>query len=290
MPHGIDKTLLSALGLTPNLDDSNPTRAAQAQPDMASIPVHGPLEDTWVTPTADQLEAQMIPNQVHGTYTNILPNPARFNAADHSLFTSSNSSSFLVVLIYVNDVIITGNDIARIHRLKSYLDQKFYIKDLGKILYFLGIEVACSPSSIVICQRKYALDILEESGLLDAKPSSFPIDSKYKLQTNIGPLCANLGRYRRIVGRLLYLTITRPDISYAVHILSQFMHSPRQPHLDAAYRVLHYLKGSLGQGLFFPSAGPLSMPAYCDIDWAGYPTTRRSTIGYIGFLGSSLIS
>ncbi|EOY05030.1 Cysteine-rich RLK (RECEPTOR-like protein kinase) 8 [Theobroma cacao] len=208
----------------------------------------------------------------------------------HSLFLFHRGPAFIAVLIYVDDVIITGNDLDRIIKLKRYLDKKFRIKDLGKLKYFLGIEVARSPSGIVLSQHKYVLDILSKCGLMGSKPSSFPIDQQHKLASDTGPLCSNPELYRRLVGRLLYLTITRPDISYVVHLLSQFMHNPRQLHLNAVFCVLRYLKNAPGQGLLLPSNNSLSLRAYCDADWAGCPTTRRSTTDYIIFLGSSPIS
>lgn len=210
--------------------------------------------------------------------------------ADYSLFTKSEGSTFIAVLIYVDDIIVTGNNAQTIKSLKDFLFQQFHIKDLGNLKYFLGIEVSRSQKGIFISQRKYAFDILNDVGLLGSRPNSFPMEAYLKLNPDDGDPLHDPTKYRRLVGRLIYLTVTRPDLVYSVQILSQFMQNPRKPHWEAALRVLRFIKGNPGPGLFFPSFNDPTLKAYCDSDWVGCETTRRSISGFCVFLGDSLIS
>ncbi|XP_020258252.1 uncharacterized protein LOC109834628 [Asparagus officinalis] len=116
------------------------------------------------------------------------------------------------------------------------------------------------------------------------------MEQHLKLSATNGTPLENPSTYRRLIGRLIYLTITRPDITYSVHNLSQFMHTPLQPYYNAALRLLRYLKGTPGKGILLPSTGSLHLTGYCDSDWASCPMTRRSTSGYITMLGSCPIS
>ena len=129
-------------------------------------------------------------------------------------------------------------------------------------------------------QRKYALDNLQDTGLTGARWDKFPLQQYLKLTPNDGELLKDPVKYRRLVGRLIYLTITRPDIAFSVRTLSQYIQNPR----NAAIRVLKYIKGSPGQGLLLPSENNLTLTAYCDSDWGGCQTTRRSVSGYCIFL------
>jgi hypothetical protein len=174
----------------------------------------------------------------------------------------------LNVLVYVDDLIVSGNDISAIQSFKSYLSTCFYMKDLGLLRYFLGIEVARNSTGIFLCQRKYALDIISEVGLLGAKPAQIPMDQNHRLSLVDGPLLSEPEKYRRLVGRLIYLYVTRPELSYCVHMLAQFMQQPRLPHWDAALRVVKYLKGNPCQGIFLRADWDLQLYAWCDSDWA----------------------
>lgn len=140
------------------------------------------------------------------------------------------------------------------------------MKDLGVLKYFLGIEVTRSSSSLFLYQHKYALDIISEVGLLGAKPASFPIEQNHTLACASGALLSDPEAYHRLVGRLVYLAVTRPDLTYSVHVLSRFFHEPRQEHWDAALLVVRYLKGTSGQGILLRSDSDLTSQGWCDSD------------------------
>ncbi|XP_061348083.1 uncharacterized mitochondrial protein AtMg00810-like [Gastrolobium bilobum] len=187
-------------------------------------------------------------------------------------------------------MVLVGDNMDEINSVKQHLDQQFCIKDLGPLKFFLGLEIARSPHGIVVNQRKYVLELLADSGLLGAKAASTPMEPTLRLCQNQGDPCADPASYRRLVGRLLYLANTRPDISFAVQQLSQFVANPMIAHFDAAIRVLRYLKGSPGKGLFFSSSSSLTLSGFSDADWATCLDTRRSITGFCVFLGTSLIS
>ncbi|XP_058222244.1 uncharacterized mitochondrial protein AtMg00810-like [Rhododendron vialii] len=210
--------------------------------------------------------------------------------ADHSLFTRQTGSIILVVLVYVDDLLVTGNDLLSIRRLQEFLSSKFQLKNLGKLKYFVGIEVARSAKGIFINQRKYVLDILADAGQSGCCPASSPMEQHLKLSTDFGDPISDPSSYRWLIGRLIYLTISRPDITFAVNLLNQFMHTPWVPHFDAAIRILRYLKGSVSHGLLFSSSSALSLTGYTDSDWASCPMTRRSTTGYFITLGTNPVS
>jgi hypothetical protein len=171
--------------------------------------------------------------------------------SDHSLFTLHRNSTFTALLVYVDDIILAGNSLAEFTRIKQLLDSQFKIKDLGQLKYFLGIEVAHSQDGISIRQRKYCLDLLHDTCLLGAKPAKTPLDPSVKLHQDKAKPFTDISGYRRLVGKLLYLTTTRPDIAFVTQQLSQFLTCPTYTHSDTACRVVRYLKNSPGKGLLF---------------------------------------
>ena len=212
-------------------------------------------------------------------------------AADHFVFYHHSSTGKCIYLIvYLDDIVITGSDQYGIQKLKQHLFSHFQTKGLGKLKYFLGIEVAQSNSGVVISQRKYTLDILTYTGMLDCKLVNTHMDPNVKLIPSQGELLRDPGRYRRLVGKLNYLTITRPDISFPVSVASQFLQSPCDSHWDAVVRILRYIKGTPGQWVLYENRGHTQVVGYSDADWAGSPTDRRSTSEYCVFIGGNLIS
>ncbi|XP_024006448.1 uncharacterized protein LOC112082958 [Eutrema salsugineum] len=179
-----------------------------------------------------------------------LISPTLFQMADHTLFIRNVASKYVAVLVYVDNIILASNDDDEVAKLKSDLQAAFRLCDLGPLKYFLGLEIARSSKGISVCQQKYILELLDNSGLLASKPSNVLMDPNVKpCQDSSEPVLEDIHAYRRLVGQLMYLTITRPDITYAVDRLCQFAFSSKNSHLQAAYRDLRYLKGTIGLGL-----------------------------------------
>ncbi|BBN70448.1 hypothetical protein Prudu_1477S000700 [Prunus dulcis] len=172
------------------------------------------------------------------------------------------------LIIYVDDMIVTGDDQAKMQNLQKYLAPEFEMKSLGDLKYFLGIEVARSKHGIFLSQRKYILDLLAETGMLDCKPIDTPSKQNHKLGLN-------------------------PDqvpTDKKLSVVSQFMHSPSEDYMGAMMRILRYLKVTPRKGLMFCKYGHTDVEGYTDADWAGSVTDRRSTSRYFTFVGGNLVT
>ncbi|GKD28484.1 ribonuclease H-like domain-containing protein [Tanacetum coccineum] len=221
------------------------------------------------------------------------PDDKRQSKSDYSLFTKSKNGNFTALLVYVDDIITTGNNSNEIENFKRFLKTKFEIKDLGKLKYFLGIEVLETEQGLSLSQIKYCLDLLSDFGLLACKPSATPLEQNLSITnepTDIDKVLDNITEYHKLIGKLIYLTHTRPDISYFVHCLSQFMHKPLRSHLEIALRVLRYLKSNPCKGVHIVRQPKASLEAFVDADWAKCLITYKSVTGFCIKLNGSLIS
>ncbi|RVX21560.1 Retrovirus-related Pol polyprotein from transposon TNT 1-94 [Vitis vinifera] len=211
--------------------------------------------------------------------------------SDHTLFVKHFPEGKLaIIIVYVDDIILTSDHEEKIDLLKKLLTKEFEIKDLGNLKYFLGMEIARSKKGIAVSQRKYVLDLLNETGMLGCKPAETPMDTTVKLEESDGSAPIDKGRYQRLVGKLIYLSHTRPDISFSVSVVSQFMNNPTEKHMIAVIRILRYLKMTPGKGLFFQRTTKKEIEIFSDADWAGSVTDRRSTSGYCSFVWGNLVT
>jgi len=164
------------------------------------------------------------------------------------------------------------------------------MKDLGYLRYFLGIEVAYSSRGYLLSRSKYVADILEQARLTDNRTVDTPIEVNARYSSSDGLPLIDPTLYRTIIGSLVYLTITRSDIAYVVHVVSQFVASPSIVHWAAVLRILRYLWGTVFQSLLLSSTSSLELRAYSDADHGSDPTYRKSVTGFCIFLGDFLIS
>ncbi|WVZ64382.1 hypothetical protein U9M48_013903 [Paspalum notatum var. saurae] len=210
--------------------------------------------------------------------------------ADTSLFLYNKGNITLYLLVYVDDIIVVSSSQDAVTKLLFDLQGDFALKDLGELNYFLGIEVKKVRNGILLSQEKYASDVIRRAGMQNCKPVSTPMSVSEKLSIQggdslgLGPEDAT--RFRSIVGALQYLTLTRPDISFPVNKVCQFLHAPT----TAVKRILRYLQYNAGTGLKILKSNSMLVSAFSDADWAGSLDDRRSTSGFAVFLGSNLIS
>jgi len=209
---------------------------------------------------------------------------------DYSLFINKSSTDITIIAVYVDDIMLTGSNPTEIHHVKQHLHNLFGIKDLGKLHYFLGLEISYTNDGIVLSQRKFTMDLLKDSGLDTSKVASTPLPVPCKLVADKGELLVDPTRYRTLVGKLNFLTHSRPDLSFTAQTLSQFMQKPTTIHLQALYHTLRYIQGTIGQGILLKASDHLSLQAYSDSDWAACPSSRRSITGYLIHFGVSPIS
>jgi hypothetical protein len=206
---------------------------------------------------------------------------------DTSLFIYASGLIKIYMLVYVDDIIIIGTHPHAIHNIVTQLQLEFPLKDLGALSFFLGIQVTRDASGLHVYQTKYITELLQKTHMIEAKPSKTPYISGSKLSKLEGEPLIDPTPYRQIVGAFQYCTLTR--IAYSVNQLCQHMHASTTTHWIATKRVLRYLNGTADHGLYYTKSN-LKVNAFCDFDWARCPNDRRSTIGFVVFLGDCLIA
>lgn len=188
-------------------------------------------------------------------------------SSEHTLFTKvEEGGKFLVVSVYVDDLIYTGNDETMFERVKHSMKQEFDMSDLGRMKYFLGVEVVQGSEGILINQRKYANEVLERFGMEQCNPVKNPVVPGFQHGKDEASTSVDATAYKQMLGSLMYLNATRPDLAYVLSLIIRFMERPTKLHQQAIKRVMRYLKGTAELGIFY-KRGEEKLIAYSDSDY-----------------------
>ncbi|KAH9672921.1 retrovirus-related pol polyprotein from transposon RE1 [Citrus sinensis] len=213
--------------------------------------------------------------------------------AGSSLFIKHELGGIVAIIVYVDDILITGDNNTVIETFIHYLGDTFALKDLGEFNYFLGIEVTHdAKGSLHLSQAKYVRDLLTRTDMENCRESDTPMSTGQKLRRaeNDDNLIVNVTEYRSIIGALQYLVLTRPELAFSVNKLSQFLAAPTEKHWVACKKILRYLKATEDYGLMFKARDGINLTAYTDADWACDVDDRKSVGAYCVYLGQNLVS
>lgn len=210
--------------------------------------------------------------------------------SEPTLYIKTEGTSIIIVSLYVDDLIFMGNDHKMLQDFKADMMKTYEMNDLGLMHYFLGIEMSQNDKGIFICQKKYVESILKKFNMDKCNSVTTPLVVNEKLMKDDGSVKVNESLYRSVIGSLLYLSSTRPEIIFAASLLSRFMHCPNQTHLRAAKRVLRYIRGTSDFGILYYPIADAKLIGYTDSDWGGSVDDMRSTSGYAFSFGSGIFS
>ncbi|GJR43040.1 retrovirus-related pol polyprotein from transposon TNT 1-94 [Tanacetum coccineum] len=209
---------------------------------------------------------------------------------DPTLFIRKIGKHTLHVQIYVDDIIFASTDPRDCDRFSNEMSSKFQMSMMGQISFFLGLQISQNPRGIFINQSKYAKEILKKFDLHNSDPVDTPMVERTKLDEDLSGIPVDQTRYRGMVGCLMYLTASRPDLVFAVCMCARYQSKPTKKHLEAVKRIFRYIQGTINMGLWYPKDTAMALTAYADADHAGCQDTRRSTSGSAQLLGDKLVS
>ena len=220
----------------------------------------------------------------------LLANKFTKGVVDPTLFTRRSGNHLLHVQIYVDDIIFASSDPMECDRFAQEMSSEFQMSMMGQMSFFLGLQISQNPNGIFINQSKYATEILKKFGFASCNPVDTPMVEISKLDEDIMGIPVDQTKYRSMIGSLMYLTASRPDLLFAVCMCARYQSKPTKKHLEAVKRVFRYLQGTVHMGLWYPKDTAMALTAYSDADHAGCQDTRRSTSGGAQFLGDKLVS
>ncbi|XP_031252284.1 uncharacterized protein LOC116110205 [Pistacia vera] len=208
---------------------------------------------------------------------------------DVSLFFYKKDSQVVYLLVYVDDILVIGNNSQLIDQVVTDLNNQFALKILGEVQYFLDFEIQRNAIGLLLAQTKYAQDLLQKAGMKDSKPCPTRMATGVKLRKENSEMFDQPTLYRSIIGDLQYLILSRLDLAFSVNKLSQFLQSPTVAHWTASKRILQNVKGTLQHGVIFTRSQKFILETYVDANWASDINDRKSTSGYTMFVGGNLI-
>ncbi|GJX50138.1 retrovirus-related pol polyprotein from transposon TNT 1-94, partial [Tanacetum coccineum] len=211
-------------------------------------------------------------------------------AVDPTLFTRHAGNDILLVQIYVDDIIFASTNTAMCDEFANQMTNKFKMSMMGQMSFFLGLQISQSPRGIFINQSKYASEIVKKYGLHSTDSVDTPMIENKKLDEDLQGKPVDATLYRGMIGSLMYLTSSRPDLNHVVCLCARYQAKPTEKHLQAVKRIFRYLNGTINMGLWYSKDTDMSLTAYADADHAGCQDTRRSTSGSAQFLGDKLVS
>lgn len=222
--------------------------------------------------------------------TFLLQNGFEMGAVDKTLFTLHSGIDFLLVQIYVDDIIFGGSSHALVAQFSDVMSREFEMSMMGELTFFLGLQIKQTKEGIFVHQTKYSKELLKKFDMADCKPIATPMATTSSLGPDEDGEEVDQREYRSMIGSLLYLTASRPDIHFSVCLCARFQASPRTSHRQAVKRIFRYIKSTLEYGIWYSCSSALSVRAFSDADFAGCKIDRKSTSGTCHFLGTSLVS